>query len=128
MRNRDMRDKTKEQEAGSGTVYALAVILVVLIIGGLVVATAMMYAVKTKARAGIDMAALAAADAMLSGRGDECARGQTIASRNQIALTKCVSDGNDVWLTGARTFEVLGQTVPITVRAKAGLPAQTGFQ
>ena len=103
-------------ECGSATVLSLAAVgaLLVCLVGGLAVASAVHAG--HRARAGADLAALAAAAALAQGTagGAACARGSGIAAANGTALRRCAAAGD-----GSVTVEV---TAPVSLRLP-GLPA-----
>ena len=85
-------------EEGSGTVLGVAAIgvLLLVLVGGLGLASAVVAG--HRARAAADLAALAAAGAIQSGAGDgqACGRAATVAGANAAQATRCVvqADGS----------------------------------
>lgn len=106
-------------ERGSGSVLALALVAVMLVLA--VTLTGMMaaHALRTRAAVAADSAALAAADTA-SGRvpGDPCARAAEIAARHDTALAECGATRAGALVRV--TVTLLG--MPFSVAARAGLP------
>ncbi|WP_395656600.1 Rv3654c family TadE-like protein [Nocardioides sp.] len=111
---------SRPDERGGATVFAVACLALLLLLGAaLGVVTAMVHAHRS-AQAAADLAALAAADAVGSGR-DPCGAGTAVASANGARLDSCVLDGREV--TVAVTVagpHWLGQAADLTARARAG--------
>jgi secretion/DNA translocation related TadE-like protein len=106
----------RRSEHGSATVLALAAVggLLACLVGGLAVASAVHAG--HSARAGADLAALAAAAALSQGtaEGAACVRGGGVAAANGTTLLTCGADGD-----GSVTVEV---AAPVGLRLP-GLPA-----
>ncbi|MGJ9426737.1 Rv3654c family TadE-like protein [Nesterenkonia halotolerans] len=97
-----------QDQRGSGTVLALGLIMVLLILLGAIQALSLVAASSAQAARGADLSALAGADAARGlTMGDPCAVARALAARNQVELTSCA-------VTGADGTEVLVQSaVPI---------------
>ncbi len=112
---RDLAD-----ECGSATLFAVALIGLLLLVGAaLGVAGAMVHAHRV-AQSAADLAALAGAEARGSGR-DPCAASAAIARANGASLDSCAVEGLDVRLQvtvpGPRW---LGQHHDLSAQARAG--------
>lgn len=83
-------------ERGSGTVYAGAAIGVVVALGAGVVLVSKAHVARSRAEAAADLAALAAAQALVDASGDPCARAAGIARSNAATLTACAVEGETV--------------------------------
>lgn len=95
-------------ERGSGTVLALGLILVLLVLLAAAQTVSMVATSAAQAARGADLAALAGADAARGlSTGNPCAVAEAVASRNEVQLTSCT-------VTGEHGTEVLVRTaVPI---------------
>jgi secretion/DNA translocation related TadE-like protein len=115
------------RDRGAATVWALALMSVVLL-AGLVAATVGSLAVTRQRAATVaDVAALAGAQAI----GDPCASADASTAANGMALVSCVVDGTDVVVqvsaaapaVARRLLAMLGRVAPdVTVTARAGAP------
>lgn len=107
-------------EAGAATVFALAALALVLVVGlaGSVVGGVVL--AHRRAGAAADLAALAAAQGAQAGR-DPCAQADRVAAANGANLTGCSVDGWDatveVRVSGPRVF---GRSATLPARARAG--------
>ena len=107
-------------ERGSATLFAVAVIGVLVLVGAaLGVVTAMVHAHRV-AQSAADLAALAGAEARARGR-DPCAAAAGVADANRARLDGCDVVGFDVrvqvTVAGPRW---LGQTHDLSAQARAG--------
>lgn len=112
MRARDGGDQ------GSATVLGLAVIAVLCVVFGLVLAYGQAVVIRHRAAGGADLAALAAADHWADGEREACARAGRVAGAQGARLVRCAVVGEISDVTVAS-----GQG-PFTaeVRARAGPP------
>ncbi len=106
-------------DGGSATVWSLAVIGVLCVVFGVVLALGQAVVVRHRAAGGADLAALAAADHWAEGEAVACARAEEAARAQRARLVRCsvageVSDVTAVSGRGLFTAEV---------RARAGPPA-----
>ncbi|MCS0499573.1 Rv3654c family TadE-like protein [Protaetiibacter mangrovi] len=104
-------------DAGSGGVLAIAIVgtTVVTALAGLSIGSAL--AVRQRAVAAADAAALAAADALLGAvPGDPCALAAEVAAAHRVALAACELGGAEARVVVST--EALG--VPISVGSRAG--------
>lgn len=113
-------------EQGSGTVLALAAtgILLMVLLGGLALASAVVAG--HRARAGADLAALAAAGAVRAGAtdGQACARAVTVSTANSAETAGCIvqADGSvEVAVTSP-----VGLALPGIGRPRARATARAG--
>lgn len=83
-------------ERGAGTVLVLCVIMTVAVTLMAVAGLAAGYAVRHRAAAAADLAALAAAQQVCGGTGDPCALAARVAQANGAHLRDCVVDGWEV--------------------------------
>lgn len=113
-------------ERGSATVLALAAVgaLLLLLMGGLAVASAVHAG--HRARAGADLAVLATAAVLQQGatEGDACSRGRVIAAANGAQIRSCAAgaDGSvTVEVTAPMSLALPGMPLgPAVARARAG--------
>ena len=107
-------------ERGSATLFAVAVIgLLVLVGAALGVVAAMVHAHRV-AQSAADLAALAGADAAGRG-GDACAAAAQVAGANDASLDRCEVDGFDVRLqVTVDGPHWLGQRHDLSAQARAG--------
>jgi secretion/DNA translocation related TadE-like protein len=109
------------QERGSATVVMLAVIAVVLMltISGLTLASAVL--ASHRARTAADLAALAAAGALIRGEspGGACVRAARVATANHGQLHSCMAAGEEVGISLSVLAGVQGLGVA-TARSRAG--------
>jgi secretion/DNA translocation related TadE-like protein len=111
---------TCHEERGSAVPFAIACIGLLLLLGAaLGVVTAMVHAHR-QAQSAADLAALAAADAVGSGR-DGCAAGGMVAAANDARLIACAVDGRDATVTVTVDGpHWLGQVADLSADARAG--------
>jgi secretion/DNA translocation related TadE-like protein len=112
--------RDRAHERGSATLFAVALIGLLLLVGAaLGVVGAMIHAHRV-AQSAADLAALAGAEARGSGR-DPCAASAAIAQANGASLDSCAVEGFEVRLqvtvTGPRW---LGQHHDLSAQARAG--------
>ena len=109
-------------ERGSGTVYALGVIAVLLAaavgIAGLIQAQS----ATGRARAAADLAAISGATVLSSvvAPGDPCAMAGRVAAANGALMSACSVDGEDVTVAVTVPTTILGLPRQATARARAG--------
>jgi secretion/DNA translocation related TadE-like protein len=110
----------RRSERGSATLFAFAVVGVLVLVGAaLGVVGAMVHAHRV-AQSAADLAALAGARS--AGRGqDACAAAATIAEANHATIDSCVVDGSDVRLqVTVPGPHWLGQRHDLSAQARAG--------
>ncbi|MFJ5260976.1 Rv3654c family TadE-like protein [Streptomyces sp. NPDC088387] len=108
----------EDGDRGSATVWSLAVIAVLCVVFGTVLALGQAVVVRHRAAGGADLAALAAADHWTQGATAACARAEETARAHGVRLVRCVvvGDVSDVTAASGRgLFEA-------EVRARAGPP------
>ena len=109
-------------ERGSGTVYALGVIAVLLAaavgIAGLIQAQS----ATGRARAAADLAAISGATVLSSvvAPGDPCAMAQRVAAANGASVSTCSVAGEDVTVSVVVPTTILGRPRQATAQARAG--------
>ena len=109
-------------ERGSGTVYALGVIAVLLAaavgIAGLIQAQS----ATGRARAAADLAAISGATVLSSvvAPGDPCAMAGRVAAANGASVSTCSVAGEDVTVSVAVPTTILGRPRQATAQARAG--------
>jgi secretion/DNA translocation related TadE-like protein len=108
------------RERGSATLFAVAVVGVLVLVGAaLGVAGAMVHAHRV-AQSAADLAALAGAQSLAKG-GDACAAAAVIAAGNGVVVDSCVVEGFDVRLqVTAAGPHWLGQRHDLSAQARAG--------
>ena len=112
--------RRRRDARGSASLFAVACIAVLLLLGAALGVVAAMVRAHRAAQSAADLVALAAASAF--GRGeDPCAAGRATATANEARLTSCAVAGREV------TVRVLvdgphwlGQTADLTAEARAG--------
>lgn len=113
-------------ERGSGTVLALALVLVLLVAGTSVGLLAQAGVLASRAAAAADLAALAAADAARGlAPGEPCAVAAEVAARNDARISSCSIEGGDTVQVGTElhTRSPFGTATGL---ARAGPPAGEG--
>ena len=109
-------------ERGSGTVYSLGVIAVLLAaalgIAGLIQAQS----ATGRARAAADLAAISGATVLSSvvAPGDPCAMAQRVAAANGASMSACSVAGEDVTVSVTISTTILGLPRRATAEARAG--------
>lgn len=107
-------------ERGAATLFAVACLAVLLLLGAALGVVAAMVRAHRVAQSAADLAALAVADAAGAGR-DPCAAGRLVAAANGAELDSCAVDGRDATVTvtvvGPRW---LGQAADLSADARAG--------
>lgn len=117
------------EDRGSGTLYVAAAITVLaaLVSGAVLVGKA--HVAHGRAASAADLAALAAAQALVDGSGDPCARAADIAARNRARIDSCAIDGETVVVTASVPVELGGLGVlAATARARAGPVPETAAE
>jgi secretion/DNA translocation related TadE-like protein len=116
-----LMNRPRSAERGSATVVMLAVIAAVLTltVSGLLLSCAVL--ASHRARAAADLAALAAAGALLQGEPSAaaCQSAEVVATANHGRLQRCLGVGMDVWITIAVPAGMRGFGVA-TARSRAG--------
>ena len=107
-------------ERGAVTVFAVACLAVLLLVGSALGVVAAMVRAHRAAQSAADLGALAAASALARGR-DPCGPAAAIAEANGAELLSCEIHGQDALVTvevaGPRW---LGQTGDLSAQARAG--------
>jgi secretion/DNA translocation related TadE-like protein len=107
-------------ERGSATLFAVAVIGVLVLVGAALGVVGEMIHAHRVAQSAADLAALAGAEARGRGR-DPCAAAASIARANGASLDSCAVDGFDVRLQVTVTGpHWLGQRHDLSAQARAG--------
>lgn len=107
-------------ERGSATLFAVSCLALLLVVGAALGVVAAMVRAHRTAQAAADLAALAAADAVGSGR-DPCSAGAAVAAANGARLTTCRPDGRTVAVVAtAAGPRWLGQVADLSAQARAG--------
>lgn len=108
--------RADRSDRGSATVWSVAVIAVLCVVSGAVLALGQAVVVRHRAAGGADLAALAAADHWAKGGTAACARAERVARAQSARLVRCQVTGrvSDVTaVSGRGPFEA-------RVRARAG--------
>ncbi|MGV9452166.1 Rv3654c family TadE-like protein [Streptomyces sp. NPDC003635] len=105
-------------DQGSATVWTVAVVAVLCVVFGVVLALGQAVVTRHRAAGGADLAALAAADHWAEGAAAACARADQVARAQGTRLVRCalVGDVSDV------TAAAGGGPFAAEVRARAGPP------
>lgn len=110
----------RRDQRGAATVFAVACLAVLLLVGAALGVVAAMVRAHRSAQSAADLGALAAAAALARNR-DACDSAASIATANGAKLTSCEIESQDVVITvevaGPRW---LGQTADLTAQARAG--------
>lgn len=111
---------TRPEQRGSATLFAVAVIGVLVLVGaGLGVVGALVHAHRI-AQSAADLSALAGAEAWGRGR-DPCTASAAVASANAAVLDSCAVDGLDVRVqVTVAGPHWLGQDHDLSAQARAG--------
>lgn len=113
-------------ERGAGTVLALALTAVVVLVAFAVAGGTALVASHRVAQSAADLAALAGAQAMQLGGVDPCARAADVARRNGATLERCRIEGWSVAVTVLRVSPpLLGRVSSLRARSRAG-PVTSG--
>ncbi|MET9099576.1 Rv3654c family TadE-like protein [Streptomyces antibioticus] len=113
-----MRAARGRGDEGSATVLSLAVIAVLCVVFGALLAYGQAVVIRHRAAGGADLAALAAADHWTDGERDACARAGRVARAQGVRLVRCAVVGEISDVTAAS-----GQGLfRAEVRARAGPP------
>ncbi|MDQ4055411.1 MAG: flp pilus-assembly TadE/G-like family protein [Actinomycetota bacterium] len=111
---------SRTDERGAITVFAVACLAVLLLVGSALGVVAAMVRAHRAAQSAADLGALAAATALARGR-DPCGSAAGIVAANGAALMSCEIQGRDALVTveveGPRW---LGQSSDLTAQARAG--------
>ncbi len=107
-------------ERGAGSVLALAMTGVVVLVAFAVLGIGALVATHRLAQSAADLAALAGAQT-LQGGGDPCARAAEVARRNGATLQGCRVEGWNLAVTVVRSSpRLLGQVFQQRARSRAG--------
>ncbi len=107
-------------ERGSATLFAIACLSVLVLLAAALGVVAAMVRAHRVAQSAADLAALAVADAVGSGR-DPCAAGVAVAEANDARLVSCDLDGRDATVTVTAVGpHWLGQVADLSADARAG--------
>jgi secretion/DNA translocation related TadE-like protein len=107
-------------QRGAATVFAVACLAVLLLIGSALGVVAALVRAHRAAQAAADLGALAAATSLARGR-DPCGEAAVIAAANGAALISCEIQGRDALVTvGVEGPRWLGQIGDLTAEARAG--------
>lgn len=106
------------KDRGSGTLYVAAVISILSALAAGAVILGKAHVAHGRAAAAADLAALAAAQVLLDGSGDPCARADAIAARNRARVDSCVIEGETVVVSASVPVE-LGSLGVLTASARA---------
>ena len=100
MKGPALNDMNNNHDDGYATVLAIALSLLLLTLGGAVLAVGDVVLTRQQAGAAADLAALSAASRLLAGAGaaDACASANTVAAMSGAELMGCASDHEDVVL------------------------------
>lgn len=110
-------------ETGSGSILVVIWMTVLVVVASAVALLASLLNVRVQVAAAADLAALAAAGAMLSEPAAACGRAQEIVTANGARLDSCRVDGTQAWVVAEaaappRAAAMLGRGVP-ALRARA---------
>ena len=108
-------------ERGSGTVYALGVISVLLAAALGITGLIQAQSATGRARAAADLAAISGATVLSSviAPGDPCAMAGRVAAANGAAVSSCSVTGEDVTVSVVVPTTILGRPRPATAQARA---------
>ena len=109
-------------ERGSGTVYALGVIAVLLAAAVGITGLIQAQSATGRARAAADLAAISGATVLSSvvAPGDPCAMAQRVAAANGASVSACSVAGEDVTVSVVVPTTILGRPRQATAQARAG--------
>ena len=109
-------------ERGSGTVYALGVIAVLLAAAVGITGLIQAQSATGRARAAADLAAISGAKVLSSviAPGDPCAMAQRVAAANGASVSACSVAGEDVTVSVVLPTTILGRPRQATAQARAG--------
>lgn len=112
--------RVRADEAGGASLFAVACVAVLLLVGAALGVVAAMVHAHRQAQSAADLASLAAASAVADG-GDGCGAAAEIAAANGGSLESCQLLGHDVSVTVTVAGpEWLGQTGDLMAEARAG--------
>nr|WP_303771896.1 Rv3654c family TadE-like protein [Actinomyces oris] len=109
-------------ERGSGTVYALGVITVLLVAALGITGLIQAQSATGRARAAADLAAISGATVLSSviAPGDPCAMAGRVAAANGASVSSCSVTGEDVTVSVVVPTTILGRPRQATAQARAG--------
>ncbi|MFC2780444.1 MULTISPECIES: Rv3654c family TadE-like protein [Actinomyces] len=109
-------------ERGSGTVYALGVITVLLVAALGITGLIQAQSATGRARAAADLAAVSGATVLSSviAPGDPCAMAGRVAAANGASVSSCSVTGEDVTVSVVVPTTILGRPRQATAQARAG--------
>ena len=109
-------------ERGSGTVYALGVIAVLLVAALGITGLIQAQSATGRARAAADLAAVSGATVLSSviAPGDPCAMAGRVAAANGASVSSCSVTGEDVTVSVVVPTTILGRPRQATAQARAG--------
>lgn len=115
------RRSPRDDERGSVTVIAAAIVAACVIVAVALAAIAAVQGARGRAQAAADLAALAAANAWVNSTGEPCAVAAVVVAGNGAELSDCSLAGSDV-IVGARVpvagpLESLGLVASASARA-----------
>jgi secretion/DNA translocation related TadE-like protein len=120
------RGRAERDERGGATVFVVACLGVLLLVGAALGVAAAAIAAHRTAQAAADLAALAAAADLADG-GAGCPAGAVVAAANRAEQTACRVDGDEVVLDVVVDGPSwLGWTGDLTARARAGPSSEPG--
>lgn len=96
---RRRRTAALPRDRGSGTVYAAALAGVLIVITAAAAIIGKAHVAHRRAASAADLAALAAAQVLVDGSGDPCARATSVAGVNGAGVTACAIEGETVLIT-----------------------------
>ncbi|QIG44894.1 flp pilus-assembly TadE/G-like family protein [Nocardioides anomalus] len=109
-----------QRDRGSATLFALAVIGLLALVGGALGVVAAMVHAHRVAQSAADLAALAGAQALVRGA-DPCSAAATIATANGATLDTCATTAADVTVqVSVRGPHWLAQRHDLSAQARAG--------
>jgi secretion/DNA translocation related TadE-like protein len=118
-RERSAGTRSRADEAGAGTVLAVAMMGVLVTFTVAASGVVGVVAGHRRAQSAADLAALAGAGALQEG-GDACQHAGAIARRNGARLRGCEVDGWNVAVTVAATVRLPGSPIELEARGRAG--------
>ena len=121
------RERASEDgEEGSGTVAAIAVVLVAAALAAVVLIWGAAMTQRTRVQAVADLAALAGADISATAQWEDvgsrpCRAAAQVAAENDVELDDCRIDGVDALVTLSEHVTIAGFSFEIRARARAGV-------
>lgn len=116
---RSAETRSRIDEAGAGTVLAVAMMGVLVTVAVAATGVVGVVASHRRAQSAADLAALAGAGALQDG-GDPCRQAGVIARRNGATLRECKADGWNVAVRVAATVRLPGSPMELEARGRAG--------